>query len=312
MFFGEKYHHGCFNHTMISGEKLQKVLARTGAGSRRAVETWIEAGRISVDGVRATLGQRVTGTENIRIDGQPITLRATAARRRVLLYHKPEGEVCTRSDPQGRPTIYEHLPLTRNSRWVSVGRLDINTSGLIILTTDGELANRLMHPSHALEREYAMRVLGPVDEETRKRLCTQVDLEDGPARFERLTDAGGEGANHWYHGVLKEGRHREVRRLWESQGIQVSRLMRIRFGPVALPRDLRRGRWEEASPEVVNTLLKLVHMVDTSPPKNQHPARKESHKEVHKEVHKAAHKAAHKESQKRPIRPMHNADGHRR
>ncbi|CAK0742865.1 23S rRNA pseudouridine(2605) synthase [Gammaproteobacteria bacterium] len=248
----------------MNDEKLHKVLARAGVGSRREVETWIEAGRISVDGVRATLGQRVTGREHIRIDGQPVPLRAHSARRRVLLYHKPEGEVCTRKDPQGRPTLFDHLPLVRNSRWVTIGRLDFNTSGLIILTTDGELAHRLMHPARELEREYAMRILGPVSEDMLKTLCAGVDLEDGPARFERLTDAGGEGANHWYHGVLKEGRNREVRRLWESQGVQVSRLIRVRFGPIALPRGLRRGRWEEATQEVVEALLKLVGISDAS------------------------------------------------
>ncbi|CAK0780900.1 23S rRNA pseudouridine(2605) synthase [Gammaproteobacteria bacterium] len=254
---------GYFDQAMMNNEKLHKVLARAGVGSRREVETWIEAGRISVDGVCATLGLRVTGRERIRIDGQPVSLRASP-RRRVLLYHKPEGEVCTRKDPEGRPTLFDHLPLVRNSRWVAVGRLDFNTSGLIILTTDGELAHRLMHPARELEREYAMRVLGSVDEATLKSLCTGIELADGQAHFERLTDAGGEGANHWYRGTVKEGRNREVRRLWESQGIQVSRLIRVRFGPVALPRGLHRGRWEEATPEVVTTLLRLVGMDDSS------------------------------------------------
>ncbi|CAK0771259.1 23S rRNA pseudouridine2605 synthase [Gammaproteobacteria bacterium] len=240
----------------MTDEKLQKVLARAGAGSRREVETWIQAGRISVDGTRALLGQRVTGRERILIDGQPIVLRAVV-RQRVLLYHKPEGEVCTRKDPEKRPTIFDHLPIVRNGRWISVGRLDLNTSGLILLTTDGELANRLMHPSQGLEREYAMRVLGPVSEEALEALRTGVILEDGSARFERLREVGGEGSNRWYHGILKEGRHREARRLWESQGVKVSRLIRIRFGSVLLPRGLRRGRWEEAPPEVVAVLAKL-------------------------------------------------------
>ena len=274
---------------MINGEKLHKVLACAGAGSRREVESWIEAGRISVDGVRATLGQRVTGQERIRIDGHPLALRTAPARRRVLIYHKPEGEVCTRKDPQGRPTIFDHLPLARNSRWVAVGRLDINTSGLILLTTDGELAHRLMHPTHSLEREYAMRVFGAVDEATIKTLCTEVTLEDGPAHFERLTDAGGEGTNHWYRGTLKEGRNREVRRLWESQGVQISRLIRIRFGPVSLPRGLRRGRWEEAPPAVVATLLRLVQMEDESPPAKgmgSRPTQRSDHR------HPAPHKPA--------------------
>lgn len=250
----------------MNNEKLQKVLARIGVGSRREVETWIEAGRIFVDGDRATLGQRITGREHIRIDGQPIILRASPPRRRVLLYHKPEGEVCTKKDPRGRPTIFDHLPMVRNGRWVAVGRLDFNTSGLIILTTDGQLAHRLMHPSLELEREYAMRVLGPVNEPILTSLCTGVSLTDGQARFEQLTAMGGEGVNHWYRGTLKEGRNREVRRLWESQNIQVNRLIRVRFGPVALSRGLRRGRWEEASQEVVKNLLTLAGMNDSPNP----------------------------------------------
>ncbi|CAK0758654.1 23S rRNA pseudouridine(2605) synthase [Gammaproteobacteria bacterium] len=251
----------------MNTEKLQKILARIGVGSRREVETWITAGRISVNETQAILGQRVTGQERIRIDGQLVTLHAQPSRRRVLLYHKPEGEVCTRKDPQGRPTLFDHLPMTRNSRWVAVGRLDFNTSGLIILTTDGELAHRLMHPSQELEREYAMRVLGQIEATKLQALCAGVDLEDGLAHFEHLIDAGGEGANHWYRGILKEGRNREVRRLWESQGIQVSRLIRVRFGPVLLPRGLHRGRWEEAPLNVVQSLLKLAGMTEISNPK---------------------------------------------
>lgn len=246
----------------MKNEKLQKVLACAGIGSRREIEKWIIAKRISVNETSAILGQRITGQERIRIDGNLLTLRLKSSARRVLLYHKPEGEVCTRKDPEGRPTLFDHLPLVRNGRWITVGRLDINTSGLIILTTDGELAHRLMHPAQELEREYAMRVIGQVDEIKLKKLRSGVELADGLARFENLVYAGGEGLNHWYHGTIKEGRNREVRRIWESQNIKVSRLIRIRFGSVLLPRTLHRGRWEEAPVMVVKNLLKSVGIVE--------------------------------------------------
>lgn len=239
-------------------EKLQKVLARAGLGSRRTIESWITAGRISINGQRASIGQRITGCESIHIDGHPINLSRKTSKLRVLLYHKPEGEVCTRKDPQGRPTIFDHLPLVRNGRWLSVGRLDFNTSGLIILTTDGELAHRLMHPAQEIEREYAIRILGPVPDAVLYNLCHGIELADGPARFDKLINMGGTGVNHWYHGIIKDGRNREVRRLWESQGIQISRLMRIRFGPVHLPRGLARGRWQEAPLELIQNLLQLT------------------------------------------------------
>ncbi len=237
-------------------EKLQKVLARAGLGSRRTMEQWIQAGRVRVNGEVARLGRRVTPEDTIRVDGRLLTAEQTAPRRiRVLAYHKPVGEICTRHDPQGRPTLFEHLPRLRNGRWITIGRLDLNTSGLLLLTNDGELANRLMHPSTGMEREYAVRVLGEVDKETLERLRSGVELEDGPARFERLRDAGGSGANHWYHVVLREGRNREVRRLWESQGVTVSRLIRIRYGSVTLRRGLPQGRWEELDEGQVNQLL---------------------------------------------------------
>ncbi len=219
------------------GEKLQKVLARAGIGSRREMERWIDEGRVSVDGITASRGDRVRTDQLIRVDGRPLSAGLTVgARRRILLYHKPDGEICTVSDPQGRPTIFDHLPALRNGRWIAVGRLDINTQGLILLTTDGELANRLMHPSSGIEREYAVRVLGKVQADTLQRLCDGIELDDGVARFDTITDAGGEGANHWYHVTLKEGRNREVRRLWEAAGLKVSRLIRVRYGSVTLPR----------------------------------------------------------------------------
>ena len=240
-------------------EKLQKVLARAGLGSRREIEDWIAAGRVSVNAVRATLGDRVVGREVIRVDGHIVPLRKLAGtRRRVLLYNKPEGQICSRADPEGRPTVYDRLPYTGGSRWNSIGRLDYNTMGLLILTTDGELVHRLTHPSYGLEREYAVRVLGEVTDETLKQLREGVPLEDGPARFLKISDRGGEGANHWYHVVLEEGRNREVRRLFEAVGVEVSRLIRVRYGPIALPRGLHRGRWEELGPQAVWDLARAV------------------------------------------------------
>ena len=249
-----------------ANEKLQKVLARIGIGSRREMERWIEEGRISVDGEKATLGQRVVPGQAISVDGQPLSAGATATgRRRILVYRKPEGEMCTTSDPDGRPTIFDHLPRLRNARWIAVGRLDFNTQGLLLLTTDGELANRLMHPSSEIDREYAVRVLGVVEPATLDRLRQGIELEDGLARFDTLVDAGGEGANHWYHVTLKEGRNREVRRLWEAAGLTVSRLIRVRYGPVTLPRSLRPGRWQEMDPKTAAALIKLVGIEEEAP-----------------------------------------------
>jgi 23S rRNA pseudouridine2605 synthase len=254
-------------------EKLQKVLARAGLGSRREIETWIAAGRVSVDGSRASLGDRIEGTEVVRVDGHVIPKwELSGGRRRVLVYNKPEGEVTTREDPQGRPTVFDHLPLLRHGRWVAVGRLDVNTMGLLLLTNDGELAHRLMHPSFEVEREYAVRVLGEVPKDTLERLRKGVELEDGSARFDRIADAGGEGVNHWFHVTLREGRNREVRRLWESQGVTVSRLIRLRYGAVNLPRGLRRGRWEELMPAHAQALARAAGLQD--PPPAQRSARK--------------------------------------
>jgi 23S rRNA pseudouridine2605 synthase len=242
-----------------SNEKLQKVLARAGYGSRRELEEWIKSGRVKVNNKVATLGDRVSSTDRISVDGKPVQqTRLKERRSRVLIYHKPVGEVCTRSDPEGRDTIFNHLPRLASGRWITIGRLDLNTSGLLLITTDGDLANRMMHPSHQVEREYAVRVLGEVDAETIKRLKEGVELEDGPAHFDVVAKVGGEGANQWYHVVLREGRNREVRRLWESQGVQVSRLMRVRYGPVSLPRGQKPGRWEDLPDDVVNSLRQSV------------------------------------------------------
>ena len=248
-----------------ANEKLQKVLARAGYGSRREIESWIEAGRIKVNKRVATLGDRVSESDRIQIDGKFIPQsRLKEQRSRVLIYHKPVGEVCTRHDPEGRDTVFKHLPRLSSGRWISIGRLDITTSGLLLVTTDGELANRLMHPSHQIEREYAVRVLGDVNHDMLKRLQQGVELEDGPARFDAVIDAGGEGANHWYHVVLHEGRNREVRRLWESQGLQVSRLMRVRYGSIVLPRGQKPGRWEDLPDHLVDELRLSVGLKPTS------------------------------------------------
>lgn len=240
-------------------EKIQKVLANAGIGSRRQVEAMIEEGRITVNGRKATIGDRMTYHDTICVDGREIKLiKSKNQKSRVLLYHKPEGEMCTRHDPEGRPTIFESLPLIRNSRWICVGRLDFNTSGLLLITNDGELANHLMHPSSEIEREYAVRVRGDVDGDTLIKLEKGIKLEDGLARFEQIVDAGGSGANHWFHVMVKEGRNRLVRRLWEALGFTVSRLIRIRFGPIYLPAGLKRGRHVELSDDEVAELENFI------------------------------------------------------
>jgi 23S rRNA pseudouridine2605 synthase len=239
-------------------ERLQKFLARVGQGSRRQIEDWIRQGRITINGVPAQLGVQVNGAERIEIDGKRIQVRAFGQKRRVLAYYKPVGEVTSRSDPEGRPTIFEKLPILRDSRWIAVGRLDLNTQGLLLLTNDGELANRLMHPSSQIEREYAVRILGDIPPATLQQLREGVQLEDGVARFDDIREAGGEGANHWYHVILREGRHREVRRLWESQGVAVSRLVRVRYGSVSLRRGLHPGHWDELNEAQIDELRKAV------------------------------------------------------
>jgi 23S rRNA pseudouridine2605 synthase len=242
-------------------EKLQKVLARAGLGSRRQLEEWIQAGRVSVNGVIARLGDRIEADARVQVDGKPVpSQRLTRRRVRVLIYHKPDGEVCTRDDPEGRPTVFERLPSLRSGRWIAVGRLDASTTGLLLMTTDGELANRLMHPSAEVEREYAVRVFGTPEPAVFDQLLAGVALEDGRASFDQIRDAGGQGVNHWYHVTLKEGRKREVRRLWEAVGLRVSRLIRIRYGPVRLPPRLPLGRWQELDEGQVNELLRLVRL----------------------------------------------------
>lgn len=239
----------------MSSEKIQKVLANAGLGSRRQIEGWIEQGRITINGKVAKLGERMTYHDKVLVDDREIKLmRSKNQKTRVLIYHKPEGEMCTRNDPEGRPTIFESLPIIRNSRWICVGRLDLNTSGLLLITNDGELAHKLMHPSSEIEREYAVRIRGDVDALALEKLNKGVQLEDGMARFDVIKDAGGTGSNHWYHVTVREGRNRLVRRLWESLGFTVSRLIRIRFGNVYLPSGLKSGRHIELNEEEITDL----------------------------------------------------------
>ncbi|MFV9684689.1 23S rRNA pseudouridine(2605) synthase RluB [Pseudomonas sp. NY15367] len=251
-----------------AGEKLQKVLARLGLASRREIETWISEGRVKVNGAAATLGQRVDANDAIALDGRLLKREEiTGSVRRVLIYNKPDGEICTRDDPEGRPTVFDRLPRPKEGRWINIGRLDINTTGLLLFTTDGELANRLMHPSYQMDREYAVRVRGEVTEEMLENLKTGVMLEDGPAKFTDIKEApGGEGFNHWYHCVVMEGRNREVRRLWESQGLVVSRLKRVRFGPVFLTSELTMGRWREMDQREVDILSAEVGLAPQALP----------------------------------------------
>lgn len=248
-------------------EKIQKVLANAGLGSRREIEEWLREGRISVNGTMAQLGDRMTLDDAVRVDGRDVNLVKSATQKsRVILYHKPEGEICSRSDPEGRTTVFDRLPMLRNGRWISVGRLDYNTSGVLLLTNNGDLANRLMHPSSEIEREYAVRIKGQVTPEMLKKLKTGVRLEDGPAHFEDIADAGGEGSNHWYHVLVREGRNRMVRRLWESQGVLVSRLIRVRFGHINLPRLLRPGKWAELTLDDISRLPGVDHTDVTKKP----------------------------------------------
>ncbi|MBF7073125.1 23S rRNA pseudouridine(2605) synthase RluB [Glaciecola sp. MH2013] len=243
-------------------EKLQKVLANNGVGSRREMERWIEEGRISVNGKVATLGDRVAPTDQLRVDGQVVSRNKEKSACRVLMYNKPEGELCSRNDPEGRATVFDRLPIIQNDRWIAVGRLDINTSGLLFFTNDGELANRLMHPRHEIEREYAVRVFGEVTPAMLRTLQKGVELEDGVAKFTNIhvRPTDDESLNQWFDVTLSEGRNREVRRLWESQGVQVSRLIRVRYGNLELQKRLPQGAWIELDLARVNELRKVVQL----------------------------------------------------
>lgn len=243
------------------GERIQKVLARGGIGSRREIEGWITEGRLKLNGVAVTLGTRIKAGDYLTINDRVVNWdKFTVQPTRVLLYHKPTGEVVTRRDPEGRPVVFTQLPSLVASRWIAVGRLDINTSGLLLVTNNGELANRLMHPSTQVEREYAVRVLGEVPDAVIERLKQGVELEDGKAKFDDIRFYAGEGANKWYYVTVKEGRNRLVRRLWESQNVVVSRLMRVRYGPVVLPERLKAHSFYELDAKELELLFEFAGM----------------------------------------------------
>lgn len=285
-------------------EKLQKVLARAGHGSRREIEAMIGQGRVSVDGKVATLGDRVDTRQplKVRIDGHLVSIKEKdEVICRVLAYYKPEGELCTRKDPDGRPTVFDRLPRMKGARWIAVGRLDVNTSGLLLFTTDGELANRLMHPSQEVEREYSVRVFGAVDDAMLQRLRLGVQLEDGPASFKSIKFQGGEGINQWFNVTLTEGRNREVRRLWESQGVQVSRLIRVRYGDIKLPKLVPRGGWAELELKDVNYLRELVGLKEETQSKVavEHQRRTKNPNQIRRAVRRHTQQ----QQQRRPRRP---------
>ncbi|TNE77114.1 MAG: pseudouridine synthase [Gammaproteobacteria bacterium] len=252
-------------------DKLQKVLAAAGYGSRRELEQWISDGRVQVNGKIAKLGDRVSPEDTVVVDGKRAKLPTTDQRIRVLLYNKPEGEVCTRSDPEGRKTVFDHLPKLSGERWIVVGRLDINTTGLLLFTNNGELANRLMHPSYEVDREYLVRIHGQVDDAMLKRLRDGVLLDDGIAKFSDVVPGERVGSNGWYTVALMEGRNREVRRLWESQGVEVNRLKRVRFGPIFMPSYVRRGQWIELDDKALNDLLAAVELSVRKKQRQQQP-----------------------------------------
>lgn len=259
-----------------SDEKLQKVLARAGIGSRREMERAIEAGQVKVNDKIASLGDRVTSQDKIFVNGQRVVLRSELTRRRVILYNKPEGEICSRSDPEGRPTVYDHLPALKGERWISVGRLDFNTSGLLLFTNDGELANKLMHPSSVIDREYLVRIQGEVTDDMRQSLLKGVELDDGVARFTDIVDGAGEGKNRWFYCVVMEGRNREVRRLWESQGVKVSRLKRVRYANIFIPSHVRVGQWTDLTEREIQDLCMTAGFDSSTYTRMMEPTRDEA------------------------------------
>lgn len=271
--------------SVLKGERIQKLLAQSGIASRREAERMISEGRIRVNDIKATLGDRATHSDKLYLDGSLIKIeKPSFDDYRVIVYSKPEGVICSTSDPEGRPTVFDHLPKLTNQRWISVGRLDINTSGLLILTTDGELANRLMHPSYQIDREYAVRIHGEVDDDMLTRLTEGVLLEDGMAKFTDVREFGGEGRNKWFHAVVMEGRNREVRRLWESQDVQVSRLKRVRYGCIFLPSRLKVGAWEELNTKDINDLRGLVQLPPIRSKKKKSIQGKIDDKRAHKKA----------------------------
>ena len=258
----------------LTGERLQKVMARAGVASRRQVESWIREGKIRVNRETATLGMRITPEDEVRLNGDQLHLypkEGGEMQTRVLLYHKPAGQVTSRKDPEGRDTVFKHLPKVRGGRWIAIGRLDYNTSGLLLFTTDGELAHRLMHPSTEVDREYAVRVLGEATAGQLEQLRKGVELEDGVARFSDIVESGGKGTNHWYHVVLQEGRNREVRRMWEAVGLTVSRLMRVRYGSIFLDKKIRAGKSRELEREEVRELMQGAGLKMEAPLKLKRP-----------------------------------------
>ncbi|NNE37367.1 MAG: pseudouridine synthase [Gammaproteobacteria bacterium] len=259
-------------------ERIQKLLANAGHGSRREIEQWIVDGRITLNGKQAKLGDRASPRDRILIDNKPVRLGTDKDRQtRVIAYHKPVGEICSRKDKDGRRTVFDSLPPISQQRWINIGRLDINTSGLLLFTNNGELANNLMHPSTEIEREYAVRVLGTLSKQKLDALLNGIELEDGPAAFKAIEEKGGEGANRWFHVVLTEGRNREVRRLWEAIGLTVSRLLRVRFANIGLPRNKRPGTCWEVSPRELKQLLKVAGL-QTEIPDRQGGAYRRKHR----------------------------------
>ncbi len=257
---------------MESTQKLHKVLAQSGLGSRRQMEELIGQGEVRVNGQVATLGTRIGPGDKVTVSRRPVRLNFSETLPRILLYHKPEGEIVSRRDPDGRPSVFEALPRIRGMKWVSVGRLDFNTSGLLVFTTSGELANRLTHPSFEMEREYAVRVVGELTQDQLRQATVEIPLEDGPARFESIRSSGGEGTNHWYQVVLKEGRNREVRRMFEAMHVMVGRLIRVRFGRIHLSPRLKRGQFAELEPQEVRDIMQWVGLKPT-PARQEAPGR---------------------------------------